>query len=63
MPSTSDRSWAVSPAGSLGEYNLPRDLAVVLARGEGTNVWDTAGRALTDVTIGWGSLLREDCRG
>jgi glutamate-1-semialdehyde 2,1-aminomutase len=57
MPSASDRSWAVFPAGSLGEYNLPRDLSIVLARGEGATVWDTDGRARTDFTMGWGSVL------
>jgi glutamate-1-semialdehyde 2,1-aminomutase len=57
MPSASDRSWAVFPAGSLGEYNLPRELSVVLARGEGASVWDTDGRAYTDFTMGWGSVL------
>ena len=45
------------PAGSLGEYNLPPELAVVLARGEGARVWDTEGRAFTDFTMGWGSVL------
>jgi glutamate-1-semialdehyde 2,1-aminomutase len=47
----------VFPAGSLGEYNLPPELAVVLTRGEGATVWDTEGRAFTDFTMGWGSVL------
>src|SRR5262249_59999348 len=38
-------------------YNLPRDLTVVLARGEGATVWDTDGRAFTDFTMGWGSVI------
>jgi len=29
------RSWKVFPGGSLGEYNLPRELSVVLTRGQG----------------------------
>ena len=57
MTSAADRSWAVFPAGSPGEYNLPRDLTVVLARGEGATVWDSDGRAFTDFTMGWGSVL------
>jgi glutamate-1-semialdehyde 2,1-aminomutase len=52
-----DRSLAIFPGGSLGEYNLPADLAVVLARGEGATVWDSEGRAFTDFTMGWGSVL------
>ena len=57
MPSAPARSLAVFPGGSLGEYNLPADLALVLARGEGATVWDSEGRAFTDFTMGWGSVL------
>ena len=52
MTSAADRSWAVFPAGSPGEYNLPRELTIVLARGEGATVWDTDGRVFTDFTMG-----------
>jgi glutamate-1-semialdehyde 2,1-aminomutase len=55
--SASQRSLAVFPGGSLGEYNLPPELAVVLARGEGAAVWDTDGRRFSDFTMGWGSVL------
>lgn len=51
------RSAAVFPGASLGEYNLPEDMAVVLARGEGAAVWDGAGRRFLDFTMGWGSVL------
>jgi glutamate-1-semialdehyde 2,1-aminomutase len=47
----------VFPGASLGEYNLPEDMAVVLARGEGPAVWDAAGRRFLDFTMGWGSVL------
>lgn len=57
MTSAADRSWAIFPAGSPGEYNLPRELTIVLARGDGATVWDTDGRAFTDFTMGWGSLI------
>ena len=57
MSTASDRAWALFPAGSPGEYNLPRELTVVLARGEGATVWDTEGGAFTDFTMGWGSVL------
>src|SRR5918994_3518543 len=51
------RSLRVFPGGSLGEYNLPPEMAVVLARGEGAAVWDADGRRFTDMTMGWGSVL------
>src|SRR5258705_9506699 len=57
VTSAADRSWAVFPAGSPGEYDLPRELTLVLARGEGATVWDTDGRAYTDFTMGWGSVM------
>jgi glutamate-1-semialdehyde 2,1-aminomutase len=57
MSSPVERAQRVFPAGSLGEYNLPPELAVVLARGDGATVWDTEGRAFTDFTMGWGSVL------
>ena len=57
MTSAADRSWAIFPAGSPGEYNLPRELTIVLARGAGATVWDTDGRAFTDFTMGWGSVI------
>jgi len=52
-----ERSLALFPGGSLGEYDLPADLAVVLARGAGARVWDSDGRVFTDFTMGWGSVL------
>lgn len=51
------RSWRVFPGGSLGEYNLPRELAIVLARGRGARVYDTTGREYVDFTMGWGSAI------
>jgi glutamate-1-semialdehyde 2,1-aminomutase len=52
-----ERSEAVFPGASLGEYNLPADMAVVLAGGDGPVVWDGAGRRFLDFTMGWGSVL------
>ena len=57
MTRAAERSLALFPGGSLGEYDLPPDLAVVLARGEGAQVWDSEGRAFTDFTMGWGSAI------
>ena len=51
------RSWRVFPAGSLGEYNLPRELSVVLSRGKGARVYDTTGREFIDLTMGWGTVI------
>lgn len=51
------RSWRVFPAGSLGEYNLPRELSIVLNRGKGARVYDTTGRELIDLTMGWGTVI------
>ena len=53
----SERSRAVFPAGSNGEFNLPPDLSMVIASGEGCRLWDTEGRAFLDFSIGWGSAL------
>src|SRR6185436_6160627 len=36
---------------------LSSELTLVLARGEGATVWDTDGRAFTDFTMGWGSVI------
>jgi glutamate-1-semialdehyde 2,1-aminomutase len=57
VPSLAERSLAIFPGGSPGEYDLPPDLVTVLARGEGARVWDAAGREFTDFTMGWGSVL------
>jgi glutamate-1-semialdehyde 2,1-aminomutase len=53
-----DRSFAVFPAGCCnGEYNLPRELACVVERGEGCRVWTSDGRERLDFSMGWGSAL------
>jgi glutamate-1-semialdehyde 2,1-aminomutase len=61
MPQPADqwasRSWNVFPGGSLGEYNLPQELAVVLTHGQGSKVYDTLGREFIDLTMGWGSVM------
>ncbi len=57
MLTVAERSLAVFPGGSPGEYNLPPDLVTVLTRGEGARVWGADGRQFTDFTMGWGSVL------
>ena len=52
-----ERSWRVFPGGSLGEYNLPRELSVVLSHGKGARVYDTTGREFIDITMGWGTVI------
>jgi glutamate-1-semialdehyde 2,1-aminomutase len=52
-----ERSLALFPAGSNGEYGIPEELVPVLARGAGCRVWDTDGREYLDMTMAWGSAL------
>ena len=54
---TAARSWRVFPAGSNGEYGLPRDLSIVIDEGRGCRVRDLSGRDYLDFTMGWGSVL------
>ncbi len=51
------RAWNAFPGGSLGEYNLPQDLSIVLTHGQGSKVYDTLGREYIDLTMGWGSVI------
>ncbi len=51
------RSLTIFPAGSNGEFNLPADLAIVVARGSGCRLWDSEGREFLDFSMGWGSVL------
>jgi glutamate-1-semialdehyde 2,1-aminomutase len=57
MTSPTERAQAVFPAGSHGEFNLPPELAIVIARGQGCELWDSEGRAFLDFSMGWGSVL------
>ncbi len=51
------RSLAVFPGGSNGEFNLTPELVMVIARGEGCELWDTTGKRYLDFSMGWGSAL------
>ena len=57
MESSPERAARIFPGGSLGEYNLPREMGIVLGRGDGCTVWDTEGRRYLDFTMGWGSVI------
>ena len=48
----------VFPAGiSNGEFGLPAEDLVVMARGEGCRRWDSDDREYLDFSMGWGSVL------
>ncbi len=57
MTNLPERAQSVFPAGSNGEFNLPPELSIVIARGEGCRVWDSGGREFLDFSMGWGSVL------
>ncbi|MFQ5545411.1 MAG: aminotransferase class III-fold pyridoxal phosphate-dependent enzyme, partial [Acidiferrobacterales bacterium] len=57
MATLRDRSLAVFPAGSNGEFDLPPELAMVITNGKGCELWDSDGRRFMDFSIGWGSVL------
>jgi glutamate-1-semialdehyde 2,1-aminomutase len=43
--------------GGLGLFILPPELNLVVARGEGSHVWDVAGREYIDYHLGSGPVL------
>lgn len=57
LPQDTLRSLATFPAGSNGEFNLPPEHSMVIARGEGCELWDTTGKHYYDFSMGWGSVL------
>ncbi len=57
MATMTERAQAVFPVGSNGEFNLPPELAIVVARAAGCELWDGAGRRFLDFSMGWGSVL------
>ncbi len=58
MTAERERALAVFPAGiSNGEFGLPDDGIVVMARGEGCRLWDSGGKEYLDFSMGWGSVL------
>ena len=60
MTAISDRARALSifPGGvSNGEFGLPLDQVILMERGEGCRLWDSAGREFLDFSMAWGSCL------
>jgi len=52
------RALKVFPGGiSNGEFGLPPDKIVAIARGEGSRLWDSDGKEYLDFSMGWGSCL------
>jgi len=56
-----ERSFEVFPGGSLGEFNLPRELSTVLSHGKGSRLYDVYGKEFIDFSIGWGSDILGHC--
>ncbi|MCC6145087.1 MAG: aminotransferase class III-fold pyridoxal phosphate-dependent enzyme, partial [Candidatus Hydrogenedentes bacterium] len=57
MHPDAQRSHAVFPGGSNGEFNLTPDLSMVIQRGSGCELWDSTGKRYLDFSMGWGSVL------
>ena len=58
MTTLVERALGVFPAGiSNGEFGLPPERLVVIARGEGCRLWDADGKEYLDFAMGWGSCL------
>jgi glutamate-1-semialdehyde 2,1-aminomutase len=52
----------VIPGGCLGMIALPPDLRMVMVRGQGSKVYDAAGKEYLDYMLGSGPLLLGHCR-
>src|SRR5919204_4936640 len=50
------------PGGCLGMMALPADLRMVMVRGQGSKVYDGAGKEYLDYMLGSGPLLLGHCR-
>jgi len=56
-----ERSFDVFPGGSLGEFNLPRELSTVLSHGKGSRIYDVFGNEYIDYSLAWGSAILGHC--
>jgi glutamate-1-semialdehyde 2,1-aminomutase len=52
-----DLSFRLFPAGSLGEFNLPREFSTVLSHGKGSKLYDVFGKEYIDYSLSWGSVI------
>ena len=51
------RAYAMFPGASLGSFFLPAEGEFVVARGEGSHIYDMAGRAYIDYVMGSGPMI------
>lgn len=51
------RGYRVLPGASLGSFYLPEANEFVIARGEGSKVWDVEGRSYLDFVMGSGPMI------
>jgi glutamate-1-semialdehyde 2,1-aminomutase len=51
------RAYDLLPGASLGSFYLPEAHEFVIARGEGSRVWDVEGRAYLDLVMGSGPMV------
>jgi glutamate-1-semialdehyde 2,1-aminomutase len=51
------RAYDLLPGASLGSFYLPEAHEFVIARGEGSKVWDAEGRAYLDLIMGSGPMI------
>jgi glutamate-1-semialdehyde 2,1-aminomutase len=52
-----DLSFKLFPAGSFGEFNLPKQLSTVLSHGNGSKLYDVFGKEFIDYSLSWGSVI------
>src|SRR5580704_4732557 len=57
-----DRAERVFPGACLGMMSLPADLRMVMVRGQGSKIYDAAGKEYIDYMLGSGPLLLGHCR-
>src|ERR1051325_3152399 len=56
-----DRAERVLPGAALGMMCLPPDLRMVMVRGEGSRIYDAAGKEYLDYMLGSGPLILGHC--
>lgn len=52
-----DLSFNLFPGGSLGEFDLPKELSTVISHGKGSKVYDVFGNEFIDYNLSWGSVI------
>ena len=62
QPELLQRADRYLPGACLGMMHLPADLQMVMVRGQGSKVYDAAGKEYLDYMLGSGPLLLGHCR-